>query len=74
MNPSGSVVRKIKGPSIIARVAALDIGKAELVCCARVPSAARPGSRAQEVVTYSTMTRSLLVMCQASLIARTWGP
>ena len=47
---------------IIARVAALDIGKAELVCCARVPSAARPGSRAQEVVTYSTMTRSLLVM------------
>ena len=63
---------------IIARVAALDIGKAELVCCARVPSAVRPGSRAQEVVTYSTMTRSLLVMadrlCQASLIARTWGP
>jgi transposase len=47
---------------IIARVAALDIGKAELVCCARVPGTARRGSRAQEVVTYSTMTRSLLVM------------
>ena len=42
---------------IIARVAALDIGKAELVCCVRVPG---PGSRRlQEVSTHSTMTRSL---------------
>jgi transposase len=45
---------------IIARVAALDIGKAELVCCVRVPSPDRPGRRLQEVGTYSTMTRSLL--------------
>ena len=45
---------------IIARVAALDIGKAELVCCVRVPSPDRPGKRLQEVDTYSTMTRSLL--------------
>ena len=46
---------------IIARVAALDIGKAELVCCVRVPG--RPGGRrVQEVRTYSTMTRSLLLM------------
>jgi hypothetical protein len=45
---------------IIARVAALDIGKAELVCCARVPSEDKPGRRMQEVATYSTMTRSLL--------------
>ena len=45
---------------IIARVAALDIGKAELVCCVRVPSPDRPGKRLQEVATYSTMTRSLL--------------
>jgi transposase len=45
---------------IIARVAALDIGKAELVCCARVPDEDRPGRRLQEVATYSTMTRSLL--------------
>jgi transposase len=45
---------------IIARVAALDIGKAELVCCVRVPSPDRPGRRLQEVATYSTMTRSLL--------------
>jgi transposase len=47
---------------IIARVAALDIGKAELVCCARVPHEGRPGRRLQEVETYSTMTRSLLGM------------
>jgi transposase len=44
---------------IIERVAALDIGKASLVCCARVPSTGAPGKRAQEVSTYSTMTRSL---------------
>jgi transposase len=47
---------------IIERVAALDIGKAELVCCARVPHEGRPGRRLQEVETYSTMTRSLLAM------------
>jgi transposase len=47
---------------IIKRVAALDIGKAELVCCARVPSPHRAGQRMQEVTTYSTMTRSLQVM------------
>jgi hypothetical protein len=45
---------------IIARVAALDIGKAELVCCVRVPDEDRPGRRLQEVQTYSTMTRSSL--------------
>jgi transposase len=47
---------------IIARVAALDIGKAEVVCCVRVPHEDRPGRRLQEVETYSTMTRSLLGM------------
>ncbi|MHB8187061.1 MAG: hypothetical protein ACYDDU_13470 [Dermatophilaceae bacterium] len=45
---------------IIARVAALDIGKAELVCCVRVPGPGR--RRAQEVRTFSTMTRSLLTL------------
>jgi hypothetical protein len=45
---------------IIERIAALDIGKAELVCCVRVPGEDRPGKRLQEVETYSTMTRSLL--------------
>jgi transposase len=47
---------------IIARVAALDIGKAEVVCCVRVPHEDKPGRRLQEVSTHSTMTRSLLVM------------
>jgi transposase len=45
---------------IIERVAALDIGKAELVACIRVPNLDNPGRRAQEITTYSTMTRSLL--------------
>ena len=44
---------------IIARVAALDIGKAELVCCVRVPASAGGKRRLQEVTTYSTMTNSL---------------
>jgi transposase len=47
---------------IIARVAALDIGKAELVCCVRVPDEDRRGRRLQEVETYSAMTRPLLSM------------
>jgi transposase len=46
---------------IIQRVAALDIGKAELVCCIRVPGTGRRGKRL-EVGTYKTMTRSLLVL------------
>jgi transposase len=47
---------------IVVRVAALDIGKAEVVCCIRVPHEDKPGRRLQEVATYSTMTRSLLAM------------
>jgi transposase len=47
---------------IIARVAALDIGKAELVCCVRIPDPGGGSRRVQEVATYSTMTRSLQVM------------
>ena len=47
---------------IIERVAALDIGKAELVCCVRVPDEDHRGRRLQEVETYSTMTRPLLGM------------
>ena len=47
---------------LIGRVAALDIGKAELVCCVRVPHPDRPGKRLQEVGSYPTMTRSLLVL------------
>ncbi|TCO55632.1 IS110 family transposase [Actinocrispum wychmicini] len=43
-------------------MAALDIGKAEVMCCVRVPDQERPGKRLQEVRPYSTMTRSLLVL------------
>ena len=45
---------------IIERVAALDIAKAEVVVCVRVPGSNPSGRRAQEIATYSTMTRSLL--------------
>ena len=44
---------------IIERVAALDIGKEELVCCVRLPAPAGRHRRLQEVSTHSTMTRSL---------------
>jgi transposase len=47
---------------IIERVAACDIGKAELVCCVRVPDQGRRGGRLQEVKTYPTMTRALVCM------------
>ncbi len=45
---------------IIERVAALDIGKAELVCCVRVPGPPGRTRRVAEVASYKTMTRSLL--------------
>jgi transposase len=38
---------------LIERVAALDIGKAELVCCIRVPGEGKRGRRLQEVRTYT---------------------
>ena len=47
---------------IIERIAALDIGKAELVCCVRVPGGPGKARRVQEVTTYKTMTRALLRM------------
>jgi transposase len=52
---------------VIERIAALDIGKEELVCCARVPDPKGGSRRAQEVTTYSTMTRSLQVMADRLL-------
>src|SRR5687768_8323210 len=45
-------------PEVIERVAALDVSKAEVVCCARVPGPG--GRRMQEVRTVSTMTAALL--------------
>ena len=45
---------------LLQRAAALDIGKASLVCCVRVPHESRPGARRQEVRTYDTVTPALL--------------
>jgi transposase len=45
-------------PEIVERIAALDVGKAEVVCCVRVPG---PGAqRMQEVRSIGTMTGALL--------------
>ena len=45
---------------IVERIAAVDVGKAELACCVRVPDERGPGRRLQEVEVYPAMTRSLL--------------
>ncbi|MGI5149898.1 IS110 family transposase [Plantactinospora sp. CA-294935] len=44
----------------VERVAALDIGKANLVACIRVPHERLPGRRRQEVAEYATTTGALL--------------
>ena len=50
-------IESVDDEQIIQRVAALDIGKAEVVCCVRLPG---PGNRrVQEVTTHSTMVGSL---------------
>jgi transposase len=54
---------------IVTRVAALDIGKATLTACVRVPHEDKPGRRLQEVRTFATTTPALLelhdwLMCQ----------
>ena len=46
--------------TLVQRVAALDIGKAVLTACIRVPHESRPGARRQEVRTYATTTPALL--------------
>ena len=49
-----------EGPELVQRVAALDIGKATLVACVRVPHDDNPGRRRQEVRTFATTTAALL--------------
>jgi len=44
---------------IIERVAALDIGKAEIVCCVRLPASGGGKRRVQEVTTHTTMVGAL---------------
>jgi transposase len=46
----------------VERVAALDLGKAALEACVRVPHESRPGRRLQEVRGYATTTTSLLAL------------
>src|SRR5256885_3677714 len=46
--------------ALTERVAALDIGKATLTACIRVPHEGKPGARRQEVRTYATTTPALL--------------
>ena len=44
---------------VVARVCAIDIGKAGLVACVRVPHATKPDRRAQAVGEYATVTSGL---------------
>jgi len=50
---------RVDDEQIVERVAALDIGKAEVACCVRLPDTGPGKRRAQEVTTHTTMTRSL---------------
>src|ERR671930_349879 len=45
---------------LVERVAALDVGKAAVMVCVRVPHPDRPGRRLQQVRDYLTLSRSLL--------------
>ena len=54
----------------VERVAALDLGKAGLEACVRVPHETRPGRRMQEVRGYPTTTSALLAMADWF---RCWG-
>ncbi|MBS4729270.1 IS110 family transposase [Mycobacterium sp. SM1] len=47
---------------VVQRVAALDLGKAGLEACVRVPNPQRPGGRMQELRGYGTTTAQLLAM------------
>jgi len=46
--------------ALVERIAALDVGKATLTVCVRVPHEDKPGARRQEVRTYATLTPALL--------------
>jgi hypothetical protein len=59
--------------NIIGRVAALDIGKSELVCCARVPATEGRTRRLQEVSTHSTMPRALSELSNCGSSGWWWG-
>jgi|SRR6266508_259070 len=54
----------------VERVAALDLGKAALEACVRVPHESKPGRRLQEVRGYATTTGALLALADW---LRCWG-
>lgn len=58
------------GVELVERVAALDIGKADLVACVRVPHDSKPGRRVQEVRSFPTTLRGMLELRDW---ARCWG-
>src|SRR3954453_15159893 len=55
-----SMQRVEENDEIVERVAAIDVGKSELVVCIRVPDPGKPGRRRQEIVHSSTLTPRLL--------------
>ena len=55
-------VRADELPELVERVAALDLGKATVTACVRVPHPGKPGRRCQEVQEYRTTTASLLAL------------
>ena len=55
---------------VVQRVAALDLGKATLEACMRVPHSSKPGRRMQEIRPYATTTAALLEM---AIWLRQWG-
>jgi transposase len=55
---------------VVERIAALDLGKAGLEACVRVPHPQRPGRRMQELRGYATTTAQLLEM---AAWLRRWG-
>jgi len=55
---------------VVERIAALDLGKAGLEACVRVPRPQRPGRRMQELRGYGTTTAQLLEM---AAWLRRWG-
>jgi transposase len=55
---------------VVDRVAALDLGKAGLEACVRVPRPGKPGRRMQEIRGYATTTAALLEM---AVWLRHWG-
>jgi transposase len=53
-------MENVESVTLVERVAAIDVGKAELTCCVRTPSDTTAGRRSQQVRTYAPTTAALL--------------